>query len=73
VILNLTPVPREFYRIGVNGKSEWREVFNSDQVEFFGSGVGSTSAYHSENVSWHGRDSSIQVNLPPLGAVILKR
>lgn len=72
VVLNLTPVPRENYRVGVPQKGLWKELFNSDQPAYFGSGVMATSPYKSEAVSWHGKSSSILVNLPPLAALVLK-
>ncbi|MEI9961568.1 MAG: alpha amylase C-terminal domain-containing protein [Limisphaerales bacterium] len=37
VILNLTPVPREKYRIGLPRAGKWREVLNSD-AEIYGGG-----------------------------------
>ena len=36
VALNLTPVPREDYRIGVPKRSKYREIFNSDAAVYGG-------------------------------------
>jgi 1,4-alpha-glucan branching enzyme len=73
VILNLTPVPRTSYRVGVLSEGDWKEVFNSDSEEFGGSGKGNAEAVSTENKQWHGRPQSVQLDLPPLGAVILKK
>jgi 1,4-alpha-glucan branching enzyme len=73
VALNLTPVPRLDYRIGTNGEGTWNEVFNSDAVEFWGSGKVNKNPIKAENVAWHGRSHSLPVMLPPLGAVVLKK
>lgn len=73
VILNLTPVPRPMYRVGVPADGSWTEVFNSDKVEYFGSGKVATSPYNAEKTSWQGKEASVVIDLPPLGAVILKR
>ena len=70
VVLNLTPMPRHQYRIGLpdgQNRSIW---LNSDTKEFGGSG------YYIENPkveaeSWHGRSHSIALTLPPLGGLVL--
>jgi 1,4-alpha-glucan branching enzyme len=70
-IANLTPVPREGYRIGVPRGGWWREVLNTDAEDFWGSGVvnGSVSA---DGYAWHGHDQSLALTLPPLGVVWLE-
>ena len=39
IVLNMTPVPRSQYRIGVPTAGAYKEIFNSDATEYFGSGV----------------------------------
>ncbi len=70
--LNLTPVPRLAYRIGVPVGGFYKELLNSDAAEYGGSGVGNLGGVQSENFSWHGRPHSIQVNLPPLSVNVFK-
>ena len=72
VILNMTPVYRENYRIGLPFKAKWKEIFNSDAEEFFGSGKLNTGTFEPEQVEANNREYSIEVNIPPLGAIILK-
>ena len=38
VILNVTPVVRQNWEVYVHGKGNWKEIFNSDSKEFWGSG-----------------------------------
>lgn len=72
VILNLTPVVRKEFRIGVPKNGVWEEILNSDQLEFNGSGL-IGEAYNSTHVHWMGFEQSITITLPPLGGIILKR
>lgn len=72
IVLNMTPVPRADYRIGVPSAGAYHEVFNSDAVAFYGSGVMNTGPIQSEAETWHGRPQSLRLNVPPLGAVVLK-
>jgi 1,4-alpha-glucan branching enzyme len=73
VVLNMTPVVRHDFRVGVPESGQWQEIFNSDAENFWGSGVSNTEPVKSEVVNWHGRENSISINLPPLGAVVFKR
>ena len=72
IILNLTPVPRPEYRIGVPLSGIWSEVLNSDDTAFYGSGKVNHSAIITEEIAWHGKAYSICLTIPPLGAVVLK-
>ncbi|MET4140896.1 1,4-alpha-glucan branching protein GlgB [Pedobacter sp. UYP1] len=72
VILNMTPVYRQNYKIGLPFKASWKEIFNSDATEYFGSGKLNTAAFVPEAFSANGRDYSISINIAPLGAMILK-
>ncbi|MCU0354917.1 MAG: alpha amylase C-terminal domain-containing protein, partial [Cytophagales bacterium] len=71
VVCNFTPVVRQNYRIGVNEKGVWTEVFNSDAPEYGGSGVHNTSV-ETELIMYHGKRFSITLTLPPLAAVYLR-
>ncbi|MDB5116634.1 MAG: glgB 1 [Mucilaginibacter sp.] len=73
IVLNLTPVIRYDFRIGVTGGGNWKEIFNSDIPNFWGSGVTNDEVIGSETVNWHGREHSINITLPPLGVAIFKK
>ncbi|MBG6236392.1 1,4-alpha-glucan branching enzyme [Pedobacter sp. CAN_A7] len=72
VVLNLTPVYRENYRVGLPFKAKWKEIFNTDATLFYGSGKVNDNAYVTEQEACHYREYSINMNIPPLGAVVLK-
>lgn len=69
---NFTPVPRFGYRVGVPFPGTWRELANSDAVEYGGSGLGNFGAAEARPISAHGRPYSLELTLPPLAAVFLK-
>ena len=68
-VFNFTPVVREAYRIGVPAAGLWREVMNTDAVEYAGSGVGNAGAVQAEAVPHHGQPASLLLRLPPLAAL----
>jgi len=72
VILNFTPVPRHDYRIGVPEAGRYQELLNSDSQFYGGSNVGNARPLLTEPISWMGRQQSISLTLPPLGALVLK-
>ena len=72
IVLNLTPVPRENYRIGLPKEGELKEVFNSDAKKYNGSGTYSNKKLVSEALEWNGREHSTELNLPPLSMVAYK-
>ena len=68
-VFNFTPVPRHNYRLGVPEPGTWYEIFNSDAIEYGGSGQGNFGRVETTPVPWGGRPTSILVTVPPLGAV----
>jgi 1,4-alpha-glucan branching enzyme len=73
VVLNFTPVPRHQWRVGVPAPGEYREVLNTDSRHYGGTDVGNLSIVHAQPVAANGRPASLELNLPPLGAVVLER
>jgi 1,4-alpha-glucan branching enzyme len=71
VVLNLTPVPRDHYRLGVPGAGYYERLLSSDDLEWGGSGFGAFAGVASEGVSFHGYDNSIEITLPPLSVMVL--
>ncbi|HEY8407629.1 MAG TPA: 1,4-alpha-glucan branching protein GlgB [Gaiellaceae bacterium] len=70
-VLNLSPVPRYEYRVGMPKCCRWRELLNTDSAFYGGSGVGNLGGVEAEPVPWHDQPFSAQLTLPPLGAVWL--
>lgn len=73
VILNFTPVVRHAYRIGVPQAGEYEIIFNSDSRFYAGSDAGDADKIHSENLPWMNRPASLELTLPPLAALMLKK
>jgi len=71
IVLNLTPVPREDYRVGAPGRGRYVELLSSDRTEFGGSGHPTSLELWTEDVGAHGYTQSLNLQLPPLGALIL--
>jgi 1,4-alpha-glucan branching enzyme len=70
-VVNLTPVPRPGYRIGVPFAGFWREVFNSDAVHYGGSGLGNFGGTATRSAASHGVPESLDLTLPPLSTLLL--
>jgi 1,4-alpha-glucan branching enzyme len=68
-VWNLTPVTRTPYRIGVPGGGVWREVLNSDDERFGGTGAVNGRVV-ADDVEVAGRPSSLDLTLPPLGVAL---
>lgn len=72
VISNFTPVVRKDYRVGVNEDCGYQEIFNSDDVNYWGTGVKNEGVIYSEAQDWNMKPRSIKVTLPALSTVVLK-
>ncbi len=72
IVLNFTPIPRENYRIGVSEPGVYSEIFNSDSEYYAGSNKGNNPT-NSENTPWMHQDQSINLTIPPLGAIVLQK
>ena len=72
-VLNWTPIVRHDYRIGVPEAGYYAELLNSDAEVYGGSNAGNQGGLTAEPTPAHGRPYSLNLTVPPLGAVILKR
>ena len=73
VICNYTPVVREGYKVGVPFKGTYKEVLNSNNEIYGGSGDHTGNKLKSTQGTWHGRPHFLQLTLPPLSVVVLER
>jgi 1,4-alpha-glucan branching enzyme len=71
VVLNLTPVPRRRYRVGVPENARYTRVLSSDDEDWGGSGYAALDALETDTSPFHGQAQSIEITLPPLAAVVL--
>ncbi|GEP88624.1 1,4-alpha-glucan branching enzyme [Chitinophaga terrae (ex Kim and Jung 2007)] len=72
VVLNMTPVARENYLIGLPIAGTWEEVLNTDAPQYYGSGVINTGPQKTYPQTYNGRENTLALRLPPLGATILR-
>ena len=72
VILNLKPEVRWDWEIYLEGHTYTTELFNSDAEKYWGSGKVFNPQIKSELIDEDQNRYRIQVNLPPLGALVLK-
>ena len=72
VILNLTPVPRYKYRVGLPRPGVWLEVLNSDSAMYAGSNVGNAGRAVSDDFNWHNQSFSAELTLPPLSIIAFR-
>ncbi len=73
IAINLTPVPRKHYRFGVTQAGVWKEIFNSDSTQYWGSGHIANQDKISEGHGIHGKAHSIIADLPPLAMIVFKK
>jgi 1,4-alpha-glucan branching enzyme len=73
VVVNMTPVPRADFRLGVpDGAAAWREALNTDSVFYGGSNVGNGDrALAVAPTPSHGRARSIVLSVAPLSTLFL--
>jgi 1,4-alpha-glucan branching enzyme len=72
VVLNLTPIVRRDWKIYASGKSSWKEIFNSDNKKYWGTGDVFNPEILTANVDKKEDIYEINVHLPPLGVIVLK-
>jgi 1,4-alpha-glucan branching enzyme len=70
--LNMTPVVRYGYRMGLPQAGTYRESVSTDAIRYGGSGVENWGEIEAEAVPCHNQPYSAILTLPPLGASILE-
>ena len=70
VILNLTPVVRFKYRVGLPRPGFWREALNSDAEIYGGSNQGNLGGVTAEAYQVHNQPFSAGIVLPPLAVCV---
>jgi 1,4-alpha-glucan branching enzyme len=71
-VCNFTPVPYNEHRIGVPFAGSYKEIMNSDDLKYGGSGVINEGIVAAEDKPWDGRTHSIGLRVPPLGVTVFK-
>jgi 1,4-alpha-glucan branching enzyme len=70
-VCNLSPIPREGYRVGLPRTGRWREALNSDAAAYGGVGMGNGGSFEADGQPWHEQPTSAALTLPPLGVLWL--
>jgi 1,4-alpha-glucan branching enzyme len=72
VVVNMTPVPREGYRLGVPFAGDWEECLNTDAGYYGGSNLGNGGRVEASHAASHGQPASVTLTLPPLATLVLR-
>jgi len=70
VVLNLTPMTHDAYRIGAPQAGLYRLLLNTDDVRFDGTGYEVSAEIATEPQPQHGMPQSLVLRLPPLAAMV---
>ncbi|MBM6904881.1 1,4-alpha-glucan branching protein GlgB [Collinsella tanakaei] len=73
VLINFDPAFYETFQMGVPREGDYLEIFNSDDVRFGGSGKHNEKKLSSHPEPKHGFENSIELLVPPLAGIVLKR
>ena len=69
VVCNFNPVLREGYTLGAPVAGSYKEILNSDDEEFGGSGAVHNKSVRTHKKPLHGFEQSITITLPPMSTL----
>jgi 1,4-alpha-glucan branching enzyme len=72
VVFNMTPVERMDWKIVLKGKTSWKQIFCSDDEQFWGTGRFSNQPIETSVVDKKSRLFEVKLNLPALSAIVLQ-
>jgi 1,4-alpha-glucan branching enzyme len=72
VLCNFTGISYPEFRIGVPESGEFREAFNSDHIEFGGTGTVNKKTILTSEEPYNGQPYSINVTIPAYGFQIIR-
>ncbi|WP_299228747.1 1,4-alpha-glucan branching protein GlgB [uncultured Psychroserpens sp.] len=72
VICNMTPIPKENYKLGLPKAGKIKQIFNSDSKKYFGTGDFVNKPLSVKEQPWQFRDFSAEIIIPPLSVVMFK-
>lgn len=73
VITNFTPTPHEHHTVGVPYEGEYELIFNSDASIYWGSDFVTGEQFHTQNYSADNQPYCLNVRIPPLSTIMLKK
>jgi 1,4-alpha-glucan branching enzyme len=72
IVLNMTPVVRNDWTLEITGKQFQQEIFNSDSIDYWGTGQVYNPQIRAELLDRRAKKFRLTLNLPALGAIVLK-
>ena len=69
-VMNMTPMERKGYRVGVPKKKKYKLILNSDDVGYGGEGREIPEVIQAEKTPCDYRDYSITFDLPPWSSAV---
>ncbi len=69
-VSNFAPAGHSKYRIGVPFYGRYKEILNSDDVKYGGSGKGNPRAKISKQQESDGRENSLLIEIPPMSTIV---
>ena len=73
VVLNMTPVERIDWKVKVPEQKIWVEIFNSDDMHYWGTGNYMNDILHLPEMLNNDAHYQLTLTLPPLAGIVLKR
>ncbi|PWK09034.1 1,4-alpha-glucan branching protein GlgB [Tumebacillus permanentifrigoris] len=73
VLCNFNTMAHQNFRFGVPKPGKYVEIFNSDDPRYGGSGVLNAGELPAKKQPMHNQPYSLQISVPPLGMVVLKK
>ena len=70
-VINFSPVARENYYLGVDKKKTYKEIFNTDDVKYGGSGLLNKGKLTTKKGEVNGRKQYLSLTIPPLAAIVI--
>ena len=49
----------------------YRKIMDTDSAAYWGSDCYTETEYRSDDIPWHGKQASLNLNLPPLATILL--
>jgi 1,4-alpha-glucan branching enzyme len=68
----MTPVERLNWKIQIEGKSAWQQIFCSDDPQYYGSGRFTSQEIETNSIDKKNMLFEINLHLPALSAIVLQ-
>jgi 1,4-alpha-glucan branching enzyme len=73
VVCNFSPELHRNFRVGIPRGGRWAEILNSDATLYGGSGQGNMGQLTPSPIGWNRQPVSLNLLLPPLSVLVLKK